>query len=112
LHFVLESPMTSNTIQVTPVILCGVSGTRLWPLSWAGFPKRFPCLTGDQSLFQLAARRLADLGAPDIEVAAPTIVCGEEHRLLAAEQLKVEIEALKAEAGKELDSCLKDRSRA
>jgi mannose-1-phosphate guanylyltransferase/mannose-6-phosphate isomerase len=79
---------SSSAIQVTPVILCGGSGTRLWPLSRAGFPKQFLCLTGDDSLFQLAAKRLAGLGAPDIAVAAPTIVSGEEHRFLAAEQLR------------------------
>jgi mannose-1-phosphate guanylyltransferase/mannose-6-phosphate isomerase len=79
---------SSVAIQVTPVILCGGSGTRLWPLSRAGFPKQFLCLTGDDSLFQLAAKRLAGLGAPDIAVAAPTIVSGEEHRFLAAEQLR------------------------
>lgn len=47
-------------IQVTPVILCGGSGTRLWPLSRTGFPKQFLCLTGHESLFQQAAQRLAD----------------------------------------------------
>lgn len=41
-------------IQVTPVILCGGSGTRLWPLSRTGFPKQFLCLTGNESLFQQA----------------------------------------------------------
>lgn len=56
-------------IQVTPVILCGGSGTRLWPLSRAGFPKQFLCLTGDESLFQQAAKRLVSLGSNDIEVA-------------------------------------------
>jgi mannose-1-phosphate guanylyltransferase/mannose-6-phosphate isomerase len=38
-------------IQVTPVILCGGSGTRLWPLSRTGFPKQFLCLMGYESLF-------------------------------------------------------------
>ena len=79
---------SAGGIQVLPVILCGGSGTRLWPLSRAGFPKQFLCLTGDDSLFQLAAKRLAGLGAPDIAVAALTIVSGEEHRFLAAEQLR------------------------
>jgi mannose-1-phosphate guanylyltransferase len=46
-------------IQVTPVILCGGSGTRLWPLSRTGFPKQFLCLTGNESLFQQAAQRLS-----------------------------------------------------
>jgi mannose-1-phosphate guanylyltransferase / mannose-6-phosphate isomerase len=75
-------------IQVTPVILCGGSGTRLWPLSRAGFPKQFLCLTGNESLFQQAAQRLAALGNGQIQVAAPVIVSGEEHRFLASEQLR------------------------
>ena len=45
-------------IQVTPVILCGGSGTRLWPLSRTGFPKQFLCLTGNETLFQQAAQML------------------------------------------------------
>ncbi len=75
-------------IQVTPVILCGGSGTRLWPLSRTGFPKQFLCLTGAESLFQQAALRLTSLGNNAIQVAAPLIVTGEEHRFLASEQLR------------------------
>ena len=75
-------------IQVTPVILCGGSGTRLWPLSRTGFPKQFLCLTGKDSLFQQAASRLTQLGSADIAVSPPLIVAGEEHRFLAAEQLR------------------------
>jgi len=75
-------------IQVTPVILCGGSGTRLWPLSRTGFPKQFLCLTGNESLFQQAAHRLAALGTDHIQVAAPVIVSGEDHRFLASEQLR------------------------
>lgn len=75
-------------IQVTPVILCGGSGTRLWPLSRTGFPKQFLCLTGNDSLFQQAAQRLAHLGNANIQVANPVIVMGEEHRFLGAEQLR------------------------
>jgi mannose-1-phosphate guanylyltransferase/mannose-6-phosphate isomerase len=75
-------------IQVTPVILCGGSGTRLWPLSRTGFPKQFLCLTGNESLFQQAAQRLASLGNDRIQVAAPIIVSGEDHRFLASEQLR------------------------
>jgi mannose-1-phosphate guanylyltransferase/mannose-6-phosphate isomerase len=79
--------MTSVT-QITPVILCGGSGTRLWPLSRTGFPKQFLCLTGNESLFQQAAQRLAALGNDNIQVAAPVIVSGEDHRFLASEQLR------------------------
>ena len=75
-------------INVTPVILCGGSGTRLWPLSRTGFPKQFLCLTGKESLFQQAALRLANLRNADIQVTSPTIVTGEDHRFLASEQLR------------------------
>ena len=75
-------------IQVTPVILCGGSGTRLWPLSRTGFPKQFLCLTGEHSLFQQAAQRLHQLGHDGITLAPPVIVSGEDHRFLAAEQLR------------------------
>jgi mannose-1-phosphate guanylyltransferase/mannose-6-phosphate isomerase len=75
-------------IQVTPVVLCGGSGTRLWPLSRTGFPKQFLCLTGNESLFQQAAQRLVALGGNSIRVAAPVIVCGEDHRFLVSEQLR------------------------
>jgi mannose-1-phosphate guanylyltransferase / mannose-6-phosphate isomerase len=75
-------------IHITPVILCGGSGTRLWPLSRAGFPKQFLSLTGNESLFQQAAQRLVTVSADDIQVAKPLIVTGEEHRFLASEQLR------------------------
>lgn len=74
--------------SVQPVILCGGSGTRPWPLSRSGFPKQFLCLTGEDSLFQQAARRLDGMGAEDIAVLPPFIVSGEEHRFLALEQLR------------------------
>ena len=91
--------MTRPTvISVQPVILCGGSGTRLWPLSRTGFPKQFLCLTGNESLFQQAAKRLVCMGQPGLEVAAPIIVTGEEHRFLASEQLR--------EAGIDLSAAL------
>ena len=75
-------------IQVQPVIMAGGSGTRLWPLSRAGHPKQFLVLSGNESLFQLAARRLAGLACSDMEVAAPCIVGNEEHRFLVLDQLR------------------------
>ena len=75
-------------IQVTPVILCGGSGTRLWPLSRVGFPKQFLCLTGNESLFQQAVQRLVSLCNDSIQVKAPIIVSGEDHRFLVSEQLR------------------------
>lgn len=75
-------------ISAQPVILCGGSGTRLWPLSRAGFPKQFLCLTGDDSLFQQAVGRLARLKTDDIDLVEPLIVSNEEHRFLVLEQLR------------------------
>ncbi len=78
----------TNKTKVHPVILCGGSGTRLWPLSRAGFHKQFLCLTGAESLFQQAAKRLIGLGTESIHVADPLVVTGEDHRFLAVEQLR------------------------
>lgn len=74
--------------KVTPVILCGGSGTRLWPLSRKGFPKQFLCINGQNSLFQQTATRLAQLTGDDISLAPPIVVAGEDHRFLAVEQLR------------------------
>jgi mannose-1-phosphate guanylyltransferase / mannose-6-phosphate isomerase len=74
--------------KITPVILCGGSGTRLWPLSRAGFPKQFLCLTGNSSLFQQAALRLSSLAVPGADTLPPLVVCNEDHRFLAQEQLR------------------------
>jgi mannose-1-phosphate guanylyltransferase / mannose-6-phosphate isomerase len=75
-------------IKIQPVILCGGSGTRLWPLSRAGFPKQFLVLSGTTSLFQQAVERVSQLGALDITVGSPLIVTNEEHRFLSLEQLR------------------------
>ena len=74
--------------QVVPVILCGGSGTRLWPLSRAGFPKQFLVLSCTTSLFQQAVERVHRLNAPDISVGNTLVVTNEEHRFLALEQLR------------------------
>ncbi|GAG29249.1 unnamed protein product, partial [marine sediment metagenome] len=68
--------------QVLPFILCGGSGTRLWPLSREAFPKQFHKIAGDETLFQQACRRVTqDSGAK------PIVLSGHNHRFLAAEQL-------------------------
>ena len=77
-----------SDFEIQPVIMAGGSGTRLWPLSRAGFPKQFLVLSGNQSLFQQAAERTAALGAPGARVAAPLIVGNEEHRFLVLDQLR------------------------
>jgi mannose-1-phosphate guanylyltransferase / mannose-6-phosphate isomerase len=75
-------------IQVTPVVMAGGSGTRLWPLSRAGYPKQFLVLSGDQSLFQAAVRRLTKLSTEDIEVGAPNVIGNEDHRFLILDQIR------------------------
>ena len=97
-------------IPVIPVILCGGSGTRLWPLSRSGFPKQFLVLSGDdsaKSLFQQAVERLNTLSTENTGNAANTaytantantqasitvgktlIVTNEEHRFLVTDQLR------------------------
>jgi mannose-1-phosphate guanylyltransferase / mannose-6-phosphate isomerase len=77
------------TIPIQPVIMAGGSGTRLWPLSRAQFPKQFLVLTGSShSLFQQATLRLRALAAPDLAIAAPIVVGNDEHRFLVLEQLR------------------------
>ena len=75
-------------LHVTPVILCGGSGTRLWPLSRAGFPKQFLVLSGKTSLFQQAVERVNGIASNDISVGETFVVTGEEHRFIALEQLR------------------------
>ena len=74
--------------KITPVILCGGSGTRLWPLSRAGFPKQFLVLSGTNSLFQQAVERLQGVGASDMALGETLVVTNEEHRFLALDQLR------------------------
>jgi mannose-1-phosphate guanylyltransferase/mannose-6-phosphate isomerase len=74
--------------QVLPVVLCGGSGTRLWPLSRAGYPKQFLVLSGTTSLFQQAVERVNKLGTEDIGLGQTLVVTNEEHRFLALEQLR------------------------
>ena len=73
--------------MIHPVILCGGSGTRLWPLSRKAFPKQFIPLLGDKSLLQLTLERVAQLLDPAEPGQEPGITCvaAEEHRFLVAE---------------------------
>lgn len=74
--------------NITPVILCGGSGTRLWPLSRAGFPKQFLALAGTSSLFQQAVERIQGLASADMSLGATLVVTNEEHRFLVLDQLR------------------------
>ena len=81
--------------KITPVILCGGSGTRLWPLSRAGFPKQFLVLSGNSSLFQQAVERVNGIATDEIVVGSTLVVTNEEHRFLALDQLR-ELSAVSA----------------
>jgi len=69
--------------RIYPVILCGGSGTRLWPLSRKSYPKQFAQLTGEQSLFQATVERLS---GPDF--AEPLVITGNDFRFIVTEQLE------------------------
>ncbi|WP_028575410.1 mannose-1-phosphate guanylyltransferase/mannose-6-phosphate isomerase [Desulfonatronovibrio hydrogenovorans] len=68
--------------MIVPVIMAGGSGTRLWPLSRKLYPKQFIAFGGELSLLQQTTERLQGL-----DCAKPLLVCNEEHRFLAAEQM-------------------------
>ena len=67
-------------MPITPVLLCGGTGSRLWPLSRKSYPKQFVPLLGDDTLFQASARRLASFENP-------LIVTGSDFRFIVTEQL-------------------------
>lgn len=75
-------------LSIVPVVMAGGSGTRLWPLSRALYPKQFLALSGPRTLFQEAVLRLADLAGDAIAVQPPCIVGNEEHRFLVLDQLR------------------------
>ena len=69
-----------------PVILCGGTGTRLWPLSRASYPKQYWALAhnAEDTLLQLTQRRLE--GLPGL--GSPILICNEDHRFIVAEQMR------------------------
>lgn len=69
--------------MLLPIILAGGSGTRLWPLSRELYPKQFHALAGSHTMLQETVKRLEGL---DCE--SPLVICNEEHRFIAAEQLR------------------------
>ncbi|MBC3933629.1 mannose-1-phosphate guanylyltransferase/mannose-6-phosphate isomerase [Undibacterium curvum] len=75
-------------IKIVSVILCGGSGTRLWPLSRTGFPKQFLVLNGQSSLFQQAVCRVNSIAGNEFLVNETLIVTNEDHRFLALDQLR------------------------
>ncbi len=72
-----------GAFMLIPVVLAGGAGTRLWPLSRAALPKPFAAFPGrEHTLFQQTLLRLGE------RAAQPMVVCTEQHRFLAAEQLR------------------------
>ena len=69
--------------KILPVIMSGGSGSRLWPLSRQLNPKQFLPLANDLSMLQVTIQRLNG-----IDTALPLLICNEQHRFLAAEQLR------------------------
>jgi len=70
--------------MITPVILSGGSGTRLWPLSRKSRPKQFLAITSEQTMFQ---ETLLRLNTPTIS-SQPMVICSDDHRFMVAEQLR------------------------
>ncbi len=70
--------------MIVPVILCGGSGTRLWPASRGERPKQLLKLTGSRSLLQETVLRLEGLAA---DCGSPIVICNDQHRSSVAEQL-------------------------
>jgi mannose-1-phosphate guanylyltransferase len=70
--------------MILPVIMAGGTGSRLWPLSRELYPKQFLTVTGNESMLQQTVARLSG-----IEHAAPVLICNEEHRFIAAEQMRL-----------------------
>ncbi|EDY37390.1 mannose-1-phosphate guanylyltransferase/mannose-6-phosphate isomerase [Cyanobium sp. PCC 7001] len=86
-----SSSPSSNTTSLggtalVPVILCGGTGTRLWPLSRASYPKQYWALggSGDETLLQQTVQRLNGLAG----LAPPLLICNEDHRFIVAEQMR------------------------
>ncbi|MGR1183686.1 mannose-1-phosphate guanylyltransferase/mannose-6-phosphate isomerase [Aeromonas veronii] len=69
--------------KITPVIMAGGSGSRLWPLSRELYPKQFLRLNDELTMLQSTVDRLKEL-----ECEPPLVICNEDHRFLVAEQLR------------------------
>mgnify|MGYP001436189258 FL=1 len=71
---------------ITPVLLAGGYGTRLWPTSRKGYPKQFSKLLGDETLFQSSAKRL--VSSQTVQFDAPITMTNSDFRFIVVEQLQ------------------------
>ena len=73
--------------KILPIILCGGSGTRLWPLSRSSYPKQYISLfsNNEESLLQSTVKRIAELD----DIDDPIFICNEDHRFIVAEQMRM-----------------------
>lgn len=91
--------------MLTPIILAGGNGTRLWPLSTPSYPKQFLSFSEQRTLLQNTIQRLEYIG---LNQHSPIVVCNEEHRFIVAEQLNEHLENLSII----LEPCLKNTAAA
>ncbi|GLQ30293.1 mannose-1-phosphate guanylyltransferase/mannose-6-phosphate isomerase [Litoribrevibacter albus] len=73
---------------IVPIVMAGGSGTRLWPLSRALYPKQFLSLDGKQTMLQQTLTRLSGMDEYSIHCKDSILICNEEHRFIVAEQLR------------------------
>lgn len=89
---------------VTPIILCGGAGSRLWPASRESYPKQFLPLAGEQTLLQATVLRVSD----PARFSAPIVITNNEHRFIVAEQL----DQIGVKATIALEPCRRDSAAA
>ncbi|WP_112313361.1 mannose-1-phosphate guanylyltransferase/mannose-6-phosphate isomerase [Pseudogemmobacter bohemicus] len=78
--------MAQSVRKIAPILLCGGSGTRLWPLSRKSYPKQFALESGGMTLFQASAARLSGEG-DGLAFTRPLVVTGGDFRFIVTEQL-------------------------
>ena len=82
----LDTEFAEVKRKITPVLLAGGSGTRLWPLSRSSFPKQFSKVIGSNTLFQSAAKKLTS--SKNLQFNDPIVVTSTQCRFIVGEQLK------------------------
>ena len=80
--------MPQQAISITPIIMCGGFGSRLWPLSREDLPKQFLKFNTNRSLFQHTVLRMQGNRAGVFTFEKPIVATAVEHRFLVAEQLR------------------------